>query len=101
MKGATRSRSGCGRLCLFNSSFLCRWPGRACRCRCHFGTRGSDALGLARESFLAHLDPVVLQLDLLYKVLYVSGPRNNINDIRQMMLWHTHWNGFSRSHKSL
>jgi hypothetical protein len=60
MKGTTRSRSGGGRLGLFNSSFLCRWPGRACRCRCRFGTRGSDALRLAREGFLAHLNPVVL-----------------------------------------
>jgi hypothetical protein len=60
MKGTTRGRRGGGRLGLFNSSFLRRWPGRACRCRYRFGTRGSEALGLARESFLAHLNPVVL-----------------------------------------
>ena len=60
MKGATRSRSRGGRLGLFNSGFLCRWPGRACRCRCRFGTGGSNAFGLAREGFLAHLNPVVL-----------------------------------------
>ena len=101
MKGTTRSRSGGGRLGLFNSSFLCRWPGRASRRRCRFDTRSSNALGLAREGFLAHLNPVVLELDLFYKVLYVSGPKNHINNIQQIMLWHTHWNGFSRSHKSL
>jgi hypothetical protein len=60
MKGTARSRSGGGRLGLFNSSFLCRWPGRACRGNCRFGARGSDALGLTREGFLAHLNPVVL-----------------------------------------
>ena len=66
MKGTTRSRSRRrsrsrgGWLGLFNSTFLCRWPRRACRCRCRFGTCGSNALGLAREGFLAHLNPVVL-----------------------------------------
>jgi hypothetical protein len=59
MKGTTRRGSGGGRLGLFNGTFLCRWPGRASRCRCCFGTRGSDALGLARKGFLAHLNPVV------------------------------------------
>lgn len=101
MKGTTRSRSGRGRLGLFNNSFLCRWHGRSCRCRRRFGTRGSDALGLPREGLLAHVNPVVLQLDFLYKVLHVSGPKHHINNISQIMLWHTHWNGFSRSPKSL
>ncbi len=79
MKGTTRSRSGGSRLGLFDSSLLCGWG--ACHCRCRFGACGSDALCLAREGFLAHLDPVVLLFDLLYKVLYVSGPKKPHNHI--------------------
>jgi hypothetical protein len=82
MKGASRGRSrrrsrggGLGRV---GGVFLSvgRRNGRGCRS----GARGSYAFYLTGEGLLAHLDPVILQLGFLHKVLHVSGPlREHIN----------------------
>lgn len=81
MKGTPQRRSGrrsrgggLGRLC---SVLL-----RACWCRsgrggCRFGAGGSYAFYLTREGLLAHLDPVILELSFLHKILHIAGPLTN------------------------
>jgi hypothetical protein len=76
--GRGRCRSGggeLGRLCgVFLRACWCR-SGRGC---CRFRARGSYAFYLTCEGLLAHLDPVILQLCFLHKVLHIAGPYEGI-----------------------
>lgn len=108
MKGTPQSRSGrrsrgggFGRLCgVFLRTCWCR-SRRGC---CRLGARGSNAFYLTCEGLLSHLDPVILQLGFLHKVLHIAGPlTKGLSAVlgRTGVEQQTYWNGFSRSLRSL